>query len=124
MAAHIWETQYNYVKLKRRSGSVNGGAEKSNLSAWIGSLEQDPSTEQLGKDAPDGPHVDACVVVLAASQQLWGTVVLRDHLQGHGCVAIGFDGAGKSKVADLEEAVAVDQEISRLQVAMDDTGRV
>ena len=71
----------------------------THLGGWTGSLKQYPPPEQFGKDATHGPHVDGRVVVLAARQELWGPVVLGDHLQCHGSVAVGFDSPGKSKVA-------------------------
>ena len=97
---------------------------EAHLGGWVRRLEEDPSTEQLGKDAAHGPHVDGRVVVLAAGQQLRGAVVLGDHLQGHGGVAIGLNGPGKAKVTDLEETVAVHQQVPRFKVAVDDPSRV
>ena len=35
-----------------------------------------------------------------------------------------YDQPGKAKVTDLEHAVGVDQEISRLDIAVDDLGRM
>ena len=94
------------------------------LSGRIGSLKEDFSAQQLGKDASHRPHVDGCVVVLAPGQELRSSVVLRDHLECHGSVAVRLNGSGEPKVADLEETVAVDQEVARLEVTMDDPGRV
>ena len=62
--------------------------------------------------------------MLAASQQLRSAIVLRHHLQRHGGVGVGLHGSGKAKVADLQQAVAVDQQVARLQVSVDDASRV
>ena len=78
------------------------------LGTRIRCLEEDPTSEQLCKYAPNRPHIDGSVVVFTTGKEFWCTIVLRHHLKGHGGVAIRFYGSGKSEITDFEEAVAVD----------------
>lgn len=62
--------------------------------------------------------------MLAASQQLRSTIVLGYDFQRHWDVLVGLNSSGKSKVADLEKAVAIDEQVSRFQVPVNDASRV
>lgn len=79
--------------------------------------------DKLGKDAADGPHVDGSGVASLAEQDLGGAVPKRDHL-----VSIGADGhakrAGETKVGQLENALAVDEQVGQLQVPVQNAVRV
>jgi hypothetical protein len=66
-------------------------------------------------------------VVLEAEHDFRSTIPPSSNVLGHVAgVLLGVDGeaAGEAKVADLELAVGVDQEVSRLQVAVEDVGGV
>ncbi len=54
--------------------------------------------------------------MLASCQKLRGSVKLRHHLQGHVRVGIRFNGSCKAEVTNLKKAVAVDEQIARLQI--------
>lgn len=79
--------------------------------------------DKLGKDAADGPHVDGSGVASLAEQDLGSAVPKRDHL-----VSVGADGhakrAGETKVSQLENALAVDEQVGQLQVPVQNAVRV
>jgi virulence-associated protein VapD len=88
------------------------------------SLEQDSAAQELAKDAPNRPDVDGSRVMSRAHEDFRRTVVLRDHLLRHVLRRVGLFDARQSKVADLQHAVAVHQQIPWLDVAMEDARRV
>ena len=90
----------------------------------IGGQEHDLAVEELAVDAADTPHVDGEVVVLGAEEELGRAVVLRDDLLGHVAVLVELDDSGQAEVAYLEQAVAVDEQVAGLDVAVDDARRV
>lgn len=71
----------------------------------------------FGKDAADRPDVDACAVLFPAEEHFGGTVP-----QGDDLVCIGperhAEGSGKTKIAQLQVPVAVDQQVLRLEISM------
>lgn len=85
--------------------------------------EQRLPRQQLGKDAADRPDVDRRGVVAAGEQKLWGPVPPCHDVFGHELLLVG-PGARQTKVADLEVAVGVDEEVARLQVPVQHVGRV
>jgi hypothetical protein len=99
--------------------------------------EDGAAQQHLSKDASDGPHVDGRCVV-RVRDQLGGTVPQRDDVLGEGRTrlhvvrALGVGdlrvgcgrGAGEAKVADLQVEVSVDEEVGRLEVAVDHVGGV
>lgn len=74
----------------------------------------------LGKDAADGPHVDARRVLAAAEENLGGAVPERDDLVGVGAQG-DAKGAGETEISELQVAVAVDEQVLRLEVAVEHT---
>ena len=74
----------------------------------------------LGKDAPDGPHVDAGRILATAEQDLGGTIPEGDNLVGVGAQG-DAEGAGETKIGKLQVAVAVDEQILGLEVAVKHT---
>lgn len=81
--------------------------------------EQRSLVRHLAEDAPDAPHVHGRAVVLAPKQNLRCAVPQRDHL-----VRVSADGdakcARKAKVRELQcVVIAIDEEVLRLQVAME-----
>lgn len=87
-------------------------------------LEEDATAQQLAKNAAHRPYIHRRRVVASAHQNLRCAIVLGDHLLGHVLGLIRLLDAGQSKVTDLEHAIRVDQQIARLDVAMQDAGRV
>lgn len=115
------------------------------------SLEEDASPQQFCEDAADGPNVDGRAVVAAAHQHLRRPVVLRHHLLGHVARRVGLLHARQAKITNLapthgtalwsfpkpascrrsagrrtyfEQAVAVDQQVSRFDVPVQNASRV
>ena len=79
---------------------------------------------QLGQYAAHAPHVYLVVVLLAAAHHLGRAVPARHDVLGELVVGLFFGAAGEAEVADLEVAVGVEEEVGRLQVAVDDVGGV
>lgn len=79
--------------------------------------------EDLGEDAAHGPDVDRGPVVVAREQQLGGAVPARDHVLGHK-LPVALAGPREPEVAYLQVAVGVHQEVSGLEVAVKNIGRV
>ena len=73
---------------------------------------------ELGKDAADGPDVNSQAVLLLSEQNFGGPVPESFNFVGE-----GFDGEGKgackSEVSNFEKARAVDEQILRLEVPVD-----
>lgn len=85
-------------------------------------LEEDAAAQQLGEDAAHRPDVDGRAIVAAAHQHLRRPVVLRHHLLGHVTRRVGLLNPGQAEVADLQQAVAVDQQVARFDVPVQDAG--
>ena len=84
----------------------------------VGRQEKDLAVEQLAVDAAHAPHVHREVVVFGAEEELRCAVVLRDHLLGHVAVLVHLDDSRQPKVAYLQQAIAVYQQVARLNVAV------
>jgi hypothetical protein len=82
--------------------------------------EERLALEHLGEDASGGPDVDRNVILLPGQHDLGGAVVARRDVAGH----LGVLDTGETKVADLEVAVLVDENVGGFKVAVDDAGRV
>lgn len=76
--------------------------------------------EHFGENAARAPDIHLHVVLLPREHNLRRSVVSCRDIACHLWVLY----TGKAKIANLEIAVLVDQDIARLQVTMDDTGRV
>ena len=89
--------------------------------------EEVPAGEHLREDAPHGPDVDGEGVLVHREHQLRGAVPAGRHVLGHERGVVlggGREPAGHPEVADLEFAVAVDQEVARLEVPVEYAGGV
>lgn len=80
--------------------------------------EQRSTSQHLGEDAPRTPDIDLDVVLLPCQHDLGGTVVARRDVAGH----LGVLDTGEAKVADLEVAVFVDEDVAWFEVSVDDAG--
>lgn len=99
---------------------VGGGDAPEDLEDLVNlgiTSEQRLARAHLGEDAADGPHIDAGGVLAATEQNLRGAVPQRDDLVGV-CAERHTEGSREPEIRELEVAVAVDQEILRLQVAV------
>lgn len=82
--------------------------------------EQGLAVQHLGKDTAGTPDVDLDVILLPSKHDLRGAVVARRHVAGH----LRVLNARQAEVTDLQVAVLVHENITRLQVPVDDAGRV
>ena len=89
-------------------------------------LEDRSQAREFGEDTADGPAVDSLVVMLRAQEQFRcaipdgddDLVACEEWLEGL------VDQARKPKVSDLHDAIRGDQDVGRLQVAVQDAVRV
>ena len=100
--------------------------------------EQGLASGHLGEDAADGPHVDACAVLTTTEEDFGSAVpegddlgrvsfgMLRvevvkriDYLVGV-CAERDAKGSGQAKIGELEVALLVNEQVLRLQVAVQD----
>jgi hypothetical protein len=104
--------------------------------------EQRLACGHLGEDAADGPHVDACAVLASAEEDFGCAVPESDDLRGVSfdvseaedvgrdsyLVSVGAQrdtkGSSQTKIGELEVALLVDEQVLRLQVAVQDAVRV
>ena len=75
------------------------------------------------EDAAEAPDVDGGGVGLGAEEDLWCAVPERDDLVGVGADGEG-EGAGEAEVGELDGAAVVDEQVLRLEVAVEDAVRV
>lgn len=80
--------------------------------------EERSTSQHLGEDAPRTPDIDLDVVLLPCQHDLGGTVVARRDVASH----LGVLDTGEAKVADLEVAVFVDEDVAWFEVSVDDAG--
>lgn len=79
------------------------------------------SDEHLGEDAAHAPDVNGGRVLLPGEDELWRAVPSGGDVLGHdSSVALNFC-AGEPEIADFEVTVAVHEDISGLEVAVEDT---
>lgn len=80
----------------------NNSEQKSYLLDGTLSLEEDPSTQQLCKDAAHRPNINGVGVVATPHQDLWCSVVLCHHFLSHVPGLISLLHPGQAKVTDLQ----------------------
>lgn len=90
--------------------------ERLTILAW----EERLSFQHFSENASRAPDVDGDVVLLPCQHDLGGTVVSRRNVSRH----LGVLNTSQSKVANLQVAVLVHQDVGGFQIAMDDTCRV
>lgn len=82
-------------------------------------LKDHMAQKKLGEDAAAAPHVDGTAIAPLSQEQLWGSVP-----QGLDPMGVGPQGLAKmprkAKVADLQDAIPVQQDVGGLQVPMHD----
>lgn len=79
--------------------------------------EQRLSFEHLREDAPCTPNIYLHVVLLPGKHDLRRTIVPRRNIARH----LRVLNASQPKIANLQIAVLIDQNVARFQVAMNDT---
>jgi len=79
---------------------------------------------ELSQDTPDRPDIDGARVLLLREDDFGGAVPARGDVvgelrrRGH---EVGDVGAGEAEIADFQVAVAVNQQVARFQVPVQDT---
>lgn len=103
---------------------------KIQLMAVVAAGEERSTCEHLREDAADGPDVDRFRVHLERQHDLWCAVpprsdVFRHHADVLATLCAGrLDATGQAEVAYFQVAVGVDEQVSGLQVTMDDVRAV
>ena len=72
------------------------------------------------EDASSTPDVHLHIVLLPGEHNFWCSVVSRRDVAGH----LRVLNSRKTEVTDLQIAVLVHEDVGRLQIAMNDTGRM
>ena len=103
---------------------VRRGAQKlcnnRELVDMILSWKQWLSLQHLRKDAGCTPDIDFHIVFLPCEHDLGSAIIPGRDIACH----LGVLNTGKAKVADFQITVLVDEDVARLKIAMNDTGRV
>ena len=114
----------------REGGFVRSAENQQDLVELVDivlAAEERFSPEKLGQDASCRPDVNGLGVVGEREHDLRRPVPSGGHVLGHkSSVLLGVfqKPAGQPEVADLELAVGVDEQVARLQVAVEHVGRV
>lgn len=128
------EIYYGTVTYNQNYEAMHGKAHKSatHLINVIVAREVRFPSKQLGKDATDGPNIDRLGILMARQHNLRSAVPPRDHifrqqqrvagLANH--LLVAQHASGQTKVTDLEVAVGIDEQIRRLEVAVQHVGRM
>lgn len=114
-----------------RRGRPEHLEDEQQLVAVVLAREEGLAEVHLRENAADRPHVDCLGVLGQREHDLRGAVPARGHvlreigvlLRGRAVARVCFE-ARKTEVADLEVALLVDQEVGRLEVAVDDAAAV
>jgi hypothetical protein len=121
----IVPTRYSYVfTADGLNNIIRGSTQKfsddGELVHMVLSREQWLALKHLSEDAPRTPDINLNVVLLPCEHDLGGSVVSGGDVTRH----LGILYTGETEVADLEITVLVDENVARLQIAVDDTGGV
>lgn len=79
--------------------------------------EERPTSVHFGHDAASGPYVDTRIVRSASKKDIGGAVPQSHDFVGK-CVDGDAKGARQAKIAELQQPLAVDEKVLRLQVSM------
>lgn len=87
-------------------------------------LEENSTTQKFTENTPNRPNIDRSRVVPRTHQDFRWSIVLRNHFLSHVLRLVRLFDARQSEIANLEHAIAVNQQVAGLDVAMKDAGRV
>lgn len=93
----------------------------------VAALEEGARAQQLGQDTADRPDVNGLCVALEAEHDFGRAVPAGGDVFGHvASVLLRVDGkaTGEAEIANLELAVGIDEQVTGLQVAVQDVGGV
>mmetsp|Transcript_44586 Transcript_44586/g.104155 ORF Transcript_44586/g.104155 Transcript_44586/m.104155 type:complete len:414 (+) Transcript_44586:116-1357(+) len=99
-------------------GSAEQVAHHLQLLDLVRSRHQRPVQQQLAEDAAHRPHVDGEAVAFGAEQELWRAVPQRDHAAGVSALR-WLNRARQAKIAQLDGAVRREQQVGKLEVAVE-----
>jgi hypothetical protein len=107
----------DYILSRRCSEEIRDHLQ---LRGGVCGFEEDTATDQLCKYASNGPHVNLDTVVNTASKEFRSTIVLSNNLHRHWFIAVRLYSSSKAEVTYFNPAVAVNKDVTGLQVAVDD----
>jgi len=99
----------------------------------ISALEDWLSEEELCENAPHRPNVDGGRVVGETQHNFWRSIPSSGNIFSHEALvgtslgvgtSPGGVASGETEVADFELAVGINQEVTRLEITMDDVRRM
>lgn len=90
---------------------------------FIFSWEEGVPIDEFAHDACDCPHINR-LPILPSNQQLRRSVPPSSHVVSNILLAFQFELPRKAEVTDLQSVFFADQQILRLDIAMDDVLRV
>ncbi len=82
--------------------------------------EQRLSIEHFGENTAGTPDINLNIILLPGEHDLGGAVVSRRHVSSH----LRILNSGQAEIAYLQVTILVDENVTGLQVAVDDTGGV
>jgi hypothetical protein len=82
--------------------------------------EERLALQHFGEDAARTPDVDLNIVLLPRQHDLGGTVISRGYIAGH----LRVLNTGEAKVANLQIAVLVNENVAGLEITVNDASRV
>ena len=86
-------------------------------------MEKRSLQKDLGQDAPQAPNVNFLAVLIRAEQNFRGTVPARGYLLSQAVLAaVTYERPHESKIADPGLTALVDQNVGRLEIAVDELG--
>ena len=118
---HLFGSNEIHVLLARRAEDLNDALQLVNV---VLAGEDGLPPEELGKDASAAPEVHRHRVVVFREHNLGCAVPARDDVLGEVLRRAVVDAAGEAKVAHLEVAVRVEEQVGGLQVAVQHLGAV
>ena len=88
------------------------------------------SSNELGKDTPDCPHVNFFIIVLLAQNDFWCAVPPCDDVFSEGVCKLGitigelFDAASQPEIANFQVTVRVDEQVAWFYISVHNVCRV
>ena len=82
--------------------------------------EQGLALQHLREDASCTPDINFDIVLLPCEHDLGRSVVSRGDISGH----LGILDTGESEIADLQVAVLIHENVTGLEISVDDSSRV
>lgn len=81
-------------------------------------LEQNATAQELAENATNRPNINRGRVMSRTHQDFRCSIVLRNHFLSHVFWLVRFLDACQAEIANLQHAIAVHEQVARLDVAM------